>query len=1347
MNKKSQIRFRKTLIFLIILISILSVVFVIAGEIGEIIEKYNSGTTLKLSEPPTLNIQTSSIESDIDFTITEVQKGKFRVDWAWKKDGDVISIKNNLTTCLNDGKTLASKCSGNLINSVDNLPLEKTREEITFDEIEQINKTAIITYVNPIYLNPKDTEICKLTIVNNLTCKDDLNITKTHAICSRLNKFDETICEPSKELEEPKCTTIPKEETIIIFERDFETFKDNTIFWNTYSYNSTCNLIELKKAIPNYISNLSKMPVNNSNVLINSTFDFRNDSGSFTFDVPYSSLFGEYKISGKLFDLGFGTATFTLNNQGDNIWTNNNTPAFNFTLKGSNLSYDIQLFMNNVGYGVVNALNNTPTVITANASLPDGLYTWYLNATNGTTDQSAIRNITIDTSIPTLTVSSPINSSNYNSSSVLFNVSSSEEGTGSIIPDIDNSLVSWWRMDDVNATTGVIDYMGRNNGTRKGNATQTTAGKMGKGFSFDGIDGNYVNIGNKADFNFTNTTDFTLSAWVYMYSKTNQNFIRKRTNLEGMYSLDYTSGSQTWEIYISDGSGSGGDYAYVQYADANPTNKWVHLVGVYNSTGKNVSLYVNGVNSYSYGNRGNVNLDDFSNADSLTISSNTYYPVNGTIDDVMIFNRSLSADEILSIYNATKYQHTQSNLTDGAHTFKAYTQDLAGNMNNSGLIQFNVSTTGDTVYPVFSDYYDDNASLTDTGIGHFNVSVANTNGTVILHINGTDIIATNLTSNVYNASTNFTNSGTYTYRWHSWGNGSSNNYNKSIDRFYTVNASVVTYSINITQSFTSTSLTSRTGSLKRDTSQSFLFSLLISRIGSLKRNILQTFTNSFLTKRLTSLNRGISQFFTNNFIMSRLYSSTRGISQTFLETFSISRISSLSRNTFQSFISLFYVNRAYSGTRGISQFFTNNFITSRLYLGTRSIFQSFTSLFSVNKFTTFPKSVNQLFTPTFIVNRAYTGLRNTIFTPSLNFITTRLTLLNRGISQTFTSLFSVTSIKTTFGLYLRNIVQLFTGLFNVDTTYSGTRGISQFFTDNFIVSRLYSGTRGIYQSFISLFSIDRTYSGTRSITQLFTNNFFINRIYSGTRSIFQSFIYLFSVSKSATFPKSISQSFSPTFIINRAYTGFRSITQSFQMILSVARTITTTFITYTRNIFQSFSSNFIIKRTGSFFRNIFQGINMLFIYLKEITGIIEVSLPSNPPQTSSVTYQNISNKTQEINKTKEKEENFVDKTKDIVENIGEIMKKLGLRYLLIGIFSVLLLILAVFFDKCTKLMSKDKIIFIMVLVIISVFFVVLSIFYESIYILSLLTSIISISIIMLILVFSILIDKTKKGKV
>lgn len=68
----------------------------------------------------------------------------------------------------------------------------------------------------------------------------------------------------------------------------------------------------------------------------------------------------------------------------------------------------------------------------------------------------------------------------------------------------------------------------------------------------------------------------------------------------------------------------------------------------------------------------------------------------------------------------------------------------------------------------FSDYWDDNWTVIDTGDGHFNVTVSDTNGTVILWVEGDNYTASNDTAGDYNMTVAFTNSGVYEYYWYSW---------------------------------------------------------------------------------------------------------------------------------------------------------------------------------------------------------------------------------------------------------------------------------------------------------------------------------------------------------------------------------------------------------------------------------------------------------------------------------------------------------------------------------------------------------------------------------------------------
>ena len=119
---------------------------------------------------------------------------------------------------------------------------------------------------------------------------------------------------------------------------------------------------------------------------------------------------------------------------------------------------------------------------------------------------------------------------------------------------------------------------------------------------------------------------------------------------------------------------------------------------------------------------------------------------------------------------------------EGSNTWNVWANDTSNNVNSSS-----VTFVKDTIYPIFSNYIDNNASLVGSGLARFNVSILNTNGTVGMQINGTNYTATNLTASMYNVSVSL-NNGTYSYYWYSYGNGTNNNYNSSEIRYYTVNS-------------------------------------------------------------------------------------------------------------------------------------------------------------------------------------------------------------------------------------------------------------------------------------------------------------------------------------------------------------------------------------------------------------------------------------------------------------------------------------------------------------------------------------------------------------------------------
>ena len=158
-----------------------------------------------------------------------------------------------------------------------------------------------------------------------------------------------------------------------------------------------------------------------------------------------------------------------------------------------------------------------------------------------------------------------------------------------------------------------------------------------------------------------------------------------------------------------------------------------------------------------------------------------------------------TADPGTTVNPATTCVNVTTNLTwtcgnfFGASGSRAYISDNfernALRIVYTDLLVYNVTYTYTAVYPTFSGDWNNNGSLLGNGPGLFNVTLNNTNGTVWLEINSVNVTAKNLSANVYNASYTFSSGGVYTYRWHSWGNGSWKDYNKSSDISYTVNVS------------------------------------------------------------------------------------------------------------------------------------------------------------------------------------------------------------------------------------------------------------------------------------------------------------------------------------------------------------------------------------------------------------------------------------------------------------------------------------------------------------------------------------------------------------------------------
>ena len=213
--------------------------------------------------------------------------------------------------------------------------------------------------------------------------------------------------------------------------------------------------------------------------------------------------------------------------------------------------------------------------------------------------------------------------------------------------DFDQGQVGYWAM---NEGTGQYAYDGSGNnntgtlgsGSNPDSADPTwTTGKSAGALSFDGVD-DYVNAGSGASLNITDA--ITIEAWAYAKILTWYGGIASNQGggtFEG-FMLGYRYGY--W--YFSVGNGVTRDLlaANSEYQ----VNTWYHVVGVRRS-GTNY-LYVNGVQQSATG----VLTPVASNLNWLMgryFSNYDGYYFNGLIDEVRIYNRALSAEEIRYHYN------------------------------------------------------------------------------------------------------------------------------------------------------------------------------------------------------------------------------------------------------------------------------------------------------------------------------------------------------------------------------------------------------------------------------------------------------------------------------------------------------------------------------------------------------------------------------------------------------------------------------------------------------------------------------------------------------------------------
>ncbi|HCK81604.1 MAG TPA: hypothetical protein DIC59_09080 [Candidatus Competibacteraceae bacterium] len=185
----------------------------------------------------------------------------------------------------------------------------------------------------------------------------------------------------------------------------------------------------------------------------------------------------------------------------------------------------------------------------------------------------------------------------------------------------------------------VLDASGKGNQGAIGGSTRVASGKYGKALAFDGVD-DLVTVNDSASLDLT--AGMTLEAWVY--PSTNAGW--KPVLVKEIDSLYYLYASTTFGNAPAMGAKIG-SYPLLYGNTPLPLNGWTHLAATYD--GATQRLYLNGTLVAQRSVSGAIAIS----AEPLRIGGSSHWGeyFSGRIDDVRIYNRALTLNEIQTDMN------------------------------------------------------------------------------------------------------------------------------------------------------------------------------------------------------------------------------------------------------------------------------------------------------------------------------------------------------------------------------------------------------------------------------------------------------------------------------------------------------------------------------------------------------------------------------------------------------------------------------------------------------------------------------------------------------------------------
>ncbi len=243
---------------------------------------------------------------------------------------------------------------------------------------------------------------------------------------------------------------------------------------------------------------------------------------------------------------------------------------------------------------------------------------------------------------------------------------------GYAMGDPNDGLVAYWPCDE-GVGVVVYDHSGNGNDGVIEGASWTT-GVSGSALDFDGVD-DFVGCGNNEILNI-GIGDFTVAFWVLVRDSEWNSILYKFSTGTASWDIHYRihaivtfdEGDDPWDpkddtyadsIVVTVGDPALGEW-YINWQWAPMEfGEWQHVVWVLDRDVASY-IYVNGVLASTLE---RTSSGDISNDGNLTLGIG-HDPLNGLIDEVRVYNRTLSDPEVLDLYEMGASSPTQSVVLD-----------------------------------------------------------------------------------------------------------------------------------------------------------------------------------------------------------------------------------------------------------------------------------------------------------------------------------------------------------------------------------------------------------------------------------------------------------------------------------------------------------------------------------------------------------------------------------------------------------------------------------------------------------------------------------------------------------